>query len=149
MLKNDLAAVSRLFPLDLQEVRKHLELLIGELNIPRSKLVLGGFSQGAVLAIDTAFHHHDPCAALIILSGTLANADQWARLAPLHAKTIFFQSHGTEDPILPFQLAISLEALLHASHLKGKLHPFHGGHDVPHSILVQLNHFLTNTLATS
>jgi phospholipase/carboxylesterase len=146
MYEEDVQAILHFFQTDLEEARAPLAELIERLEIPRSKLILGGFSQGAILAIDTALHHHDPTAALLIFSGTIANFATWSHLAPLHARTRFFQSHGVYDPILPFSLAQSLEILLKNGHLEGKLHTFQGGHEIPRSILTQAGHFLKGIL---
>lgn len=145
--KGDFESVATAFPAELGKVRQQLDGLVGELNIPRSKLILGGFSQGAILAIETALNGMDRVAALLIFSGTLVCEPSWRKLAHLHAQTPFFQSHGIEDPLLPLKKAEDLEALLLEAGLKGKLHRFHGGHEIPQKILIQLNTFLTNLLA--
>lgn len=134
--------ISEAFPPDLRSAQEAIENLIVELDIPRSKLILGGFSQGAVLAIETSLQSSLKCGGLLIFSGTLIHETQWRRLAPLHAHTPFFQSHGSNDPLLPMEKAEDLEKLLIDSGLKGQLHRFHGGHEIPHSTLAQLSHFL-------
>jgi len=135
-------AVSNAFPPELTGARERIERLVGELNIPRSKLILGGFSQGAVLAVETALNGMDRMAGLLIFSGTLICESSWRRLSSLHAKTPFFQSHGTQDPLLPLKKAKDLEQLLLEGGLEGKLHIFKGGHEIPHSTLQQLSGFL-------
>lgn len=134
--------IDQAFPTELSTARMIGERLIGELDIPRSKLILGGFSQGAIFAVDLALHAPDRCAGLLILSGTIMHATGWKQLAHLHAQTPFFQSHGEQDAVLPFEKGIELEKLLIESGWKGKLHRFPGGHEIPHSILIQLHHFL-------
>lgn len=143
----DLDVVASAFPEELGETRERVERLVGELNIPRSKLILGGFSQGAVLAVDTALHGRERVAALLIFSGTLIYEPVWRRLSHLHAQTPFFQSHGTHDPLLPLDRAKELERLLQEGGLKGNLHVFQGGHEIPGSILLQLNTFLKDHLS--
>lgn len=138
--------VSKAFPPELKEAREIAEDLLIQLDLPRSKLILGGFSQGAVLALELALHGVNPCTALLIFSGTIVNEEKWRHLAPLHAHTRFFQSHGFEDPLLPMEKAKALCTLLTDCGLKGELHPFHGGHEIPQSILIQTNTFLTHLL---
>ena len=105
-------AVANAFPPELTEARERIDWLIDDLEIPRSKLIIGGFSQGAVLAIETALHSVEPVAALLIFSGTLVAEPEWRRLSHAHAKTRFFQSHGKNDTLLPFKKAEELGALL-------------------------------------
>lgn len=134
--------IEKAFPYQLDEARLRIERLITDLSIPRSKLIIGGFSQGAVLAVETALHGADRVAGLLIFSGTLVCEPSWRKLAHLHAKTPFFQSHGTEDSLLPIKRAEDLALLLQEGGLEGKLASFSGGHEIPHHILQQLSAFL-------
>jgi phospholipase/carboxylesterase len=141
--------IMKSFPKDLEKVRRVGEQLIAELNIPLSKLFLGGFSQGAVLAAEIGLHSFQNSAGLLLFSGTLVNAEAWERLAHQHAGMPFFQSHGHRDPILPFVGAQRLEQALIKGGMKGTLHAFNGGHEIPHSVIVSLNRFLSTHLSPS
>lgn len=134
--------VSKAFPKEYSQIRQIAQLLIAELNIPLSKLILGGFSQGAILAIDTALHASEKIGGLLIFSGIMVNEEEWKKRASQYRGIPFFQSHGHEDQLLPFDRAVALEKFLKDSGLKGKLHSFHGGHEIPHAIIVKLNAFL-------
>lgn len=142
----DYDSVANAFPGELDDARLQIERLIIELKVPRSKLILGGFSQGAVLAIESALHGMDRLAALLIFSGTLICEPNWRRLSHLHSGTPFFQSHGIDDPILPMKKAENLERLLLDGGLRGNLHKFDGGHSIPQSILSHFNSFLLKLL---
>lgn len=135
------------FPSDLSQIRRMGEQLIAELNIPLSKLFLGGFSQGAVLAADLGLHLTDRVAGLLLFSGTLVHAESWGRLARQHAGLSFFQSHGLSDPILPIERARELEKVLLGGGMKGKLHTFQGGHEIPQKIIVEFHRYLTERLS--
>lgn len=134
--------IAHAFPVELSTARQMGEQFIDGLDIPRSQLFLGGFSQGAILATELTLYSTFRSAGLLILSGTLINAKNWKHLAPLHALTPFFQSHGEQDTLLPIEKSIELEKILVDGGLKGKLHRFHGGHEIPPSTLAQLGHFL-------
>lgn len=136
--------VFKAFPPELNGARDSVDALLDDLNIPRSQIILGGFSQGAILAVETALHSPLRCGGLVIFSGTLINEASWRRLAPIHGGTPFFQSHGTHDPLLPLPNAQALTHLLQEGGLKGELHTFNGGHDIPSLILKQLTSFLHN-----
>lgn len=100
-------------------------------GLPASRLVLGGFSQGSMLATDVAFRLEDAPAGLVVWSGTLLCEDQWRALAPRRSGLPVVQSHGHEDPILPFAAAGWLRELFEQSGLDVKFIPFHGFHQIP------------------
>jgi phospholipase/carboxylesterase len=135
------------FPSDFSQIRRMGEQLIAELNIPLSKLFLGGFSQGAILAVDLGLNLFDKVAGLLLFSGTLVHAESTGKLAHQHAGLSFFQSHGINDPILPIEGARALEKVLLEGGMKGKLHTFQGGHEIPHKIIVEFHRYLTDKLS--
>ncbi len=144
--KKEWESVFLTFPQELVQAKALGEKLIAELDIPLSKLFIGGFSQGAVLATDIALSAVDKLAGLIILSGTLVDEKRWMRLASHQAGMHFFQSHGKNDPILPFPYAVKLEHLLTSNGLEGHLHAFEGGHEIPPSTISSLSRFLMHRL---
>ncbi len=85
--------------------------IVAELRGPKSEasvpLVLGGFSQGAMLSMETALRGlASSPQGLILFSGTLVCEKQWRELAPDRLRGLpVFQSHGRQDPILPYQAA--------------------------------------------
>lgn len=70
-------------------------------GIPSNKIIIGGFSQGAALALYCALHYEKPLAACIALS-TFFPETRLPDPNLLHNKDIpFFQAHGEMDNILP------------------------------------------------
>lgn len=143
MRENRFEDVSSAFVDEIQQATEILENFINELGVSKSKLLLGGFSQGAILALNTLFSSPLHYGALLIFSGILINEKKWKKNAAHYAKTPFFQSHGTHDPILPFQKAEELETLLLDSGFQGGLHSFSGGHEIPQAILASCKIFLS------
>ncbi len=94
-------------------------------------LVLGGFSQGAMLTMDASLRGSiEPPDLLIQFSGTLICQSKWkASLAKL-ANTFVYQSHGTIDPILPFSSAQALNQFLCDGNVQTKFHAFDGPHTI-------------------
>lgn len=131
----------------LKRAREAALELIRELNVPMKKLVVGGFSQGAMLATDAVMHLPEAPAGIVILSGTIANSTVWEEKGLAHKGLRFFMSHGTHDEILPIQGAQSLQQLLSKVGWSGKLINFHGGHGIPPEVLIQLGQFLRLVLA--
>jgi phospholipase/carboxylesterase len=146
---NRIEEIRHAFPPDLNHARSTVQTFLDALDIPPSHLILGGFSQGAVLALEVALNALHRCAGLLIFSGTYIDQLNWNAQVRRHANTSFFQSHGTHDSLLPIKKAEELEKFLLDGGLQGKLHTFHGGHEIPHTILVKLTHFLENIFESS
>lgn len=138
---------SRESPPGMKRAREAALELIRELKLPAKKLVIGGFSQGAILATDVVMHLPEAPAGLVILSGTVANSAIWEQKGITHKGLKFFMSHGNHDEILPIQGAQTLQQLLSKTGWSGKLISFHGGHGIPPEVLIQLGQFLRVVLA--
>ncbi len=119
-----------------------LEDLKGQLNVRPERIILGGFSQGAMLASDVVFRTDDPFAGLVIMSGTLLAKDEWASLIPKRKDLEVFQSHGRDDPLLPFGTAQQLRDLLKSGGVEVKWQEFRGGHEISPLVLEQLAGFI-------
>ncbi|TWT57554.1 Phospholipase/Carboxylesterase [Thalassoglobus neptunius] len=123
--------------------------LSSELEIPASRVVVGGFSQGSMLATDYALHAESKPAGLIVWSGTLLNEDVWRPLAPSLAKLPIFQSHGTTDPILPFEAAKWLHDLFRESGADAEFLEFRGPHTIPPEAIQNAALLIKEVLDTS
>ncbi len=108
-----------------------LDQLGEETGLPISRFVLGGFSQGSMLATDVTLRMPESPAALLIFSGTLLAEPEWRELSPNRAGLRVLQSHGTVDPILPFEAANWLRELFADSGLDVEFIPFQGIHTIP------------------
>lgn len=125
--------LERLFEETPEGLPRARKLLLGALEeLERSSggapLVLGGFSQGAMLATDTALRRDEAPAALAIFSGTLLSKPQWMELARKRRDLPVLQCHGTHDPIVPYPAALELKRILEDAGLKVRFHSFPGGH---------------------
>lgn len=129
-------------PEGMAESRHLLQGMLEELAAPWDRLVLMGFSQGSMLAVDLALRSPKPPAGVVILSGTPVDAKTFASLAPKRKGLRFFQSHGSVDPILGFQQALTLEADLKKAGWVGELRRFEGGHGVPPQVVDALGAWL-------
>jgi phospholipase/carboxylesterase len=77
-----------------------------------AQIVLGGFSQGAMLATEVALKSSGQLGGLIVWSGSLINETVWRKAASERASMRVVQSHGRLDPILPFAGAELLRDML-------------------------------------
>jgi phospholipase/carboxylesterase len=106
------------------------------------RIVLGGFSQGAMVSLDVALHRGARLAGVVVMSGTLIAESEWApRMAQL-AGTPVFQSHGRADALLPFAVAETLRDKLRTAGALVEWHQFLGGHEIPPGVLSELATFL-------
>jgi phospholipase/carboxylesterase len=128
---------SQEIPDGLAEARAAVIAMLGELgeSLSPSHLVIGGFSQGSMLACDVALRTDIPLAGLAIMSGTLIASQEWTPLAPARKGLRAVVSHGQLDPILPFGAAERLRDFLAGAGLDVKWIPFRGGHEIPPPVL--------------
>jgi phospholipase/carboxylesterase len=140
-------------PQGLALARKRLLAFLDELPrhllIDYKKTVIGGFSQGAMLTCDVALQTSYPFAGLVQLSGNLLAQPVWGPLMLTRKGLSVFQSHGTQDDILPHIGAERLRDALTQSDIVVEWHSFRGGHEIPYSVLHQLSGFLSKVFTTS
>lgn len=129
-------------PPGLREASKAAAAALRESGADPARLVVGGFSQGSMVAADLLLESKKAPAGLIVLSGNLIAEERWRRLAPARAGLPFFQSHGREDGVLGFDGAVRLERLLRDGGLKGSLLAFDGPHTIPSEAVHALGAFL-------
>lgn len=134
-------------PAGLAEVRATVTSLLAEVQakfaVPDGALVLGGFSQGAMLSLDVALHRAQPLAGLVLMSGTLLAEQEWKpRMAKLAGVPVVM-SHGRADALLPFAIAETLRDQLLGAGADVAWQPFAGGHEIPRSVLDAVGALLT------
>jgi phospholipase/carboxylesterase len=99
--------------------RAQVETLIRreiDAGMSADRIVLFGFSQGGVIALDTALRRPEPPAGVLALSTYLPTLPELAEAAaPEARRTPIFMAHGTEDPVVPMESGVlarnGLEAL--------------------------------------
>jgi phospholipase/carboxylesterase len=121
-----------------------LEAVHSELRPTR--VLLGGFSQGAMLSCDVALRTERPLAGLVLLSGSLVARDEWAPKAVLRRGLPVFQSHGLADPLLPFAQAEKVRDLLRGGGAEVTWVPFRGGHEIPPTVVDALGRWTRSAL---
>lgn len=138
----DLEAWSNREPEGIVSLREKLIPWIESFEPDWSKVILGGFSQGAMLATDVFLHAPKAPKGLMILSGAVVNKPNWKLAAKNREGSRFFMSHGRQDPVLPYRGASQLESLLNSSGLKGSLYSFEGTHEIPMNVIEKANEYL-------
>jgi phospholipase/carboxylesterase len=125
-----------------QTAHSVIALLEDEGNSVRHPFVLGGFSQGAMVAGQVAFSSKEPLAALILLSGTPINESVWRSGMKVRKNMPVFMAHGRNDRTLSFSMAERLKSEMEMAGLSVTFFPFDGDHEIPEEVVVALNHFL-------
>lgn len=119
-----------------------LDEMQAELGVGSERVVLGGFSQGSMLALDVALHDGRPLAGLVLLSCTLLAEDDWVSRMPSRAGTPVLQTHGQQDELLPFEMAEALRERMRDAGMDVTWVPFRGGHAIPGPVLDALPSFI-------
>jgi phospholipase/carboxylesterase len=144
------AAMRARVPEGLVQARRQLAACVEAVGqtsgLPMSRVVLGGFSQGAMVTTDLALRQDEAPAALVILSGTLIAETEWRARAGRRKGLAVLQSHGRQDPILPFQDAVALHELLEQAGLAVDFLPFDGPHTIPEEAVERLGTLLLGLL---
>jgi len=100
-------------------------------GISTEKIILGGFSQGAVIALITGLSYPQKLAGVIALSGYLPNATQVLMNRSQANQTIsVFLAHGTEDTVVPFMLGQVTAAALEKQGIPVAWHSYIMSHSV-------------------
>jgi len=131
------------YPRGRSGARLLLRSLIEEVRAahPGLPLFLVGFSQGGMLACETALLEPVDVDGLALLSSSrLASAD-WNQGKGLENMPVFV-SHGRNDPNISFSAGEELRDFLLTAHARVSWHPFDGGHEIPLPVWRELKRFL-------
>lgn len=118
--------------------------LIGDLifHLNSEKLILGGFSQGGMVATEVALDQPEALQGLVLMSTGLLDEANWKkRASELKGKRIL-QSHGTQDAVLPFSAGQRLCEVLKTAGADVEWISFSGGHEIPVQVLKRISSFL-------
>jgi phospholipase/carboxylesterase len=113
-----------------QLLRGCLEDFGRQVGVPISRTLLGGFSQGSMVATDAALRLPRPPAGLCVFSGHLLAEAEWRRLAESRGPLPVLQTHGRHDPLLPIDGARALRDLLVQAGLSVEFVEFNGPHTI-------------------
>lgn len=104
------------------------------------KVVLGGFSQGGLMALDVGFRTDSPLAGIVVMSGAIYEAD----LPDLRARSSqrLLLLHGTDDDVIPVEAAQRTRHVLEDHGIEPEYHEFAMGHHVTPESLDAVKKFL-------
>jgi phospholipase/carboxylesterase len=129
-------------PVGIEDAARAVRALLSRQgNLAARPFILGGFSQGAMVAAQVAFLSHEPLRALVLLSGTVVNESLWKTHYARRRGLRVFMSHGRADPTLSFEVADRMRKSMTAAGIQVTWFPFEGGHEIPAKVVVALNAF--------
>jgi len=93
----------------IRESQASIEALIAreeKRGVSADRIVLAGFSQGGAIALQAGLRHRERLGGIVALSTYLPLEDSLDReAAAANKRTPIFMAHGTQDPVIPVQLA--------------------------------------------
>jgi phospholipase/carboxylesterase len=118
-----------------------IDELVARYPTPEGKIVVAGFSQGGMMAIDVGFRTKQKIAGIVVMSGGIFEAD----MPPLRDLPILIV-HGTEDEMVELSHARRTRFILEESGVHPEYHEFAMGHHVTPESLEVVRDFLGRVL---
>lgn len=141
----DLKALAELMTPGIEAAGQALLRAIEKLDVDPGKLVLGGFSQGAMMATWAFLHLNPRARGLAVLSGGLAGRPAWAQRFADFDDAKAFIAHGRMDPVVPFVLGERLKDAMREAGWDVEFQEFDGGHEIPPEVCAGLKTWLSST----
>lgn len=130
------------FPGIQQSVAQINQLIAKEVQrgIAPEHILLGGFSQGATIALMTGLFHSTPLGGIIALSGYLpSDENTFQKTSHVNRNLPIFLAHGTEDAIVPYALGKATYAALKNADYAVSWHSY----PIPHSVSTEEIHAIS------
>lgn len=109
-------------------------------------LIIGGFSQGAMIATEVFLKAPQTPAGLICLSGTLMSKSTWSEYLINRKGSTILMSHGEADPTLPHKGSIQLQKFFEEGGVKTQFVSFRGGHEIPMQVIQKMKSYISERL---
>ena len=128
--------------------RTKLLALIDELAArypsPDGKLVIAGFSQGGMMAIDIGFRTQQNVAGIVVMSGAIYEAGMPDLRAQRELPVLLI--HGSQDDMIPVLAARRTRHILEEHGVSPEYHEFPMGHNVTPESMAVVREFLGRVL---
>jgi len=121
----------------------NLENLIEQLAADQERVILGGFSQGAMMSLGVAMSHPGLVSRLLLMSGMVLPQFELDPTDGLRRLPVLV-THGTSDPILPISQARHMRDFLTAAGAEVEFHEYSMGHEVNPDCLGYLQKWLAS-----
>lgn len=144
MASGDVAELESAVPEGMQDVSAQARGAFEAIRAahPEMPMVIGGFSQGSMVALDVAAQSSLDIAGLVLMSSTLMAKSRWFPALEARKGLPCLLTHGRQDTVLPFVQAQRLRAELEAAGQDVQWLQFEGGHAIPIDVLRAVREFL-------
>lgn len=116
-------------------------------GVDAGRMVLAGFSQGGAIALQVGLRHGNRLAGIVALSTYLPlESSLDAEASSANRSTAIFMGHGTQDPVVPLQLAQASKAALERRGYDVEWHTWPMGHNVHPEEIEAISAFLGRVL---
>lgn len=126
-----------------EKVVQMLTRFLNQMGKNYKSVIIGGFSQGAILTSHCFYRLNFTPKGLILFSGYLVNPSAFPTV-PEALQVPFFQSHGVRDEVLPVAGAKKLYEKMTSLGLKGKWYEFQGAHEIPMDVIAESQIFVNS-----
>ncbi len=127
---------------DFNLMLQRLEPIYNQILDEHKDVYIGGFSQGAMIASHLGFRLKRKLKGMILFSSNLIDEENLKKVISKYPETAYFQSHGTQDPLLGFSGAKALNELLSSQGHHGEFLEFRGEHSIPMEVISAAKSFL-------
>ncbi|GCD77615.1 phospholipase [Thermaurantimonas aggregans] len=152
----DFSADGRVIGQNLEEAHTSKELIhtfiqntMKDTGLQPGNAILMGFSQGAILGYAVALTYPESLSALVAMSGYINNqllpeSMPYERLKHLE----ILITHGTEDPIIPFDWAKRSADFLERNNLSHRFYGYHAGHGIDSQSFFEIKKFVSQKISS-
>ncbi len=100
-------------------------------GFPTEQTILGGFSQGCLMSIDTGLRYPHQLAGIVGISGFVCEPEKLVQeLSPIARQQRLLVTHGTKDPMIRFADVREQINLLKSAGLNLEFHEFLKAHNI-------------------
>ncbi|MGZ8831229.1 MAG: alpha/beta hydrolase [Thermoanaerobaculia bacterium] len=125
-------------------VLQSLDAALKRYPTPAGKVVLGGFSQGALMALDAGLRTTQPIAGIVVMSGALFEQDPPDVTAKKEVPILI--AHGTADEMINVNMARRARRVLEERGLQVEYHEFPMGHQLTQESMAVVRGFISRCL---
>ncbi|CAA0078523.1 Carboxylesterase 2 [Halioglobus japonicus] len=141
---------------DLPGIKKSVsrihDLIQNEIDsgVPAERIVLAGFSQGGVMALQVGLYYPKKLAGILALSTFLAEGENLAaNKSEANEDIPIFMCHGQQDAVLPISLGKSSSQSLESAGYTVQWHEYPMGHEVCLEEIQDISKWLQSVLRPS
>ena len=121
---------------------RFIDEILARYPTPKGKVIVSGFSQGGLMAIDVGFRTTANVAGIVVMSGAVYEED----LPPFNPQIPVLLVHGTQDDMIPVLVAHRARRVLEQHGVTVEYHEFTMGHFVTPESMAVVGEFIRKCL---